>query len=89
MADLIGNPNIAAGVQVPNQMTLGDMVNMARGIQAYKQAEQINPLAVRKAIAEAATQLACLELELTRLVVPTNKLPLESRRIRSAESVSL
>lgn len=53
MADLIGNPNIAAGVQVPNQMTLGDMVNMARGIQAYKQAEQINPLAVQKATEEA------------------------------------
>lgn len=49
MADLIGNPNIAAGVQVPNQMSLGDMVQLARGVQAYKQAELLNPLAAQKA----------------------------------------
>jgi hypothetical protein len=49
MADLIGNPNIAAGVQVPNQMSLGDMVQLARGMQAYRQAEQLNPLAAQKA----------------------------------------
>ena len=49
MADLIGNPNIAAGVQVPNQMSLADMVNLARGVQAYQQAQQVNPLQVEAA----------------------------------------
>ena len=49
MADLIGNPNIAAGITPQGQMSLGDMVNLARGVQAYKQAELLNPLAAQKA----------------------------------------
>lgn len=85
MADLIGNPNIAAGVQVPNQMSLADMVNLARGVQTYKQAELLNPLAVRKATAETASQeigvqKAQLELDQSHFNLAGNILSgLESR----------
>jgi hypothetical protein len=40
---------VALGVKPPQAMTLGDMVNIARGAQAYQQAEQANPLALQKA----------------------------------------
>jgi hypothetical protein len=40
---------VALGVKPPQVMTLGDMVNIARGAQAYQQAEQANPLALQKA----------------------------------------
>jgi len=36
------------GVAPPPQMTLGDMVNMARGAQAYQQSQQMNPLALQQ-----------------------------------------
>jgi hypothetical protein len=38
----------------PNQLSLSDMLNMARGAQAYQQAQQINPLAVQQQ--QAVTQ---------------------------------
>jgi hypothetical protein len=40
---------VALGIKPPTPMTLGDMINIARGAQAYQQAEQLNPLAVQKA----------------------------------------
>jgi hypothetical protein len=45
MADLSFNVNYAK----PQQTSLGDMVNMASGIQNYQQAQQLNPLALEKA----------------------------------------
>ena len=40
---------VALGVKPPQVMTLGDMVNLARGAQAYQQEQQMNPLALQKA----------------------------------------
>lgn len=40
---------LGAMVKPPQAMSMGDMVNLARGVQAYQQAEQINPLAVQEA----------------------------------------
>ena len=40
---------VALGIKPPQIMTLGDMVNIARGAQAYQQAEQANPLVLQKA----------------------------------------
>lgn len=37
----------AGGGLVPQTTSLGDMINMARGIQQYQQAQQINPLEVQ------------------------------------------
>ena len=45
MADLQMNVNYAK----PQVTSLGDMVNMASGIQNYQQAQQLNPLALEKA----------------------------------------
>ena len=48
MADY-GISDIAAKINPPQQISLGDMVNMARGAQAYQQAAQINPLLLQEA----------------------------------------
>ena len=40
---------VALGVKPPEGMSLGDMVNIARGAQAFRQAEQVNPLALEQA----------------------------------------
>ena len=40
---------VALGIKPPQGMSLGDMLNIARGAQAYQQAEQANPLALQKA----------------------------------------
>jgi len=39
---------VALGIKPPQAMSLGDMLNLARGAQAYQQAEQINPLALQQ-----------------------------------------
>jgi hypothetical protein len=44
---------VALGVKSPQGMSLGDMLNIARGAQEYQQAQQMNPLALQKAQAEA------------------------------------
>ena len=56
MAGFNIDPNISLGIKPQPVMTIGDMVNIARGAQAYKQAQQINPLEVRQKQAE--TELA-------------------------------
>jgi hypothetical protein len=40
---------VALGIKPPTPMSLGDMVNIARGAQAYQQAEEANPLVLQKA----------------------------------------
>lgn len=40
---------VALGIKPPQGMSLGDMLNIARGAQAYQQAEQANPLTIQKA----------------------------------------
>lgn len=40
---------VALGIKAPEGMSLGDMVNIARGAQAFRQAEQVNPLALEQA----------------------------------------
>jgi hypothetical protein len=61
-------------------MSLGDMLNLARGAQAYQQAEQLNPLAAQKAQMEIeqlqktnpiAAQRAALELSTLQQTQPS------------------
>jgi hypothetical protein len=61
MADFSMNVNYAK----PQTTSLGDMVNMASGIQNYQQAQQMNPLALQKAQQEVeqARQMNPLALE--------------------------
>lgn len=51
MADYQFNTNLTPNVQGTN---IADMVNLARGVQAYQQAEQANPLAIQRAQMEIA-----------------------------------
>ena len=44
--------SIYSNLQAPKAMSLGDIMGLATSAQAYKQAQQINPLAVRKQEAE-------------------------------------
>ena len=46
------DPSIIGNLKPPAQMSLSDLMNIATSAQAYKQAQQINPLAVRKQQAE-------------------------------------
>jgi hypothetical protein len=46
---------VALGIKPPQGMSLGDMLNIARGAQAYQQEQQMNPLALQKAEQEART----------------------------------
>lgn len=55
MADLSVTP-VATQIKPPQPMSLADIMNIARGAQAYQQAQQINPLAVQQQ--QAATQEA-------------------------------
>jgi hypothetical protein len=47
MADFSVNP-IATQIKPPEGISLGDMLNLARGAQAFRQAEVINPLQVQQ-----------------------------------------
>lgn len=76
---------VASQIKPVQGMSLSDMVNMARGVQAYQQAEQVNPLVARKAAAEAntaeiGTQKSQLELDQSHFNLAGNILSgLESR----------
>jgi len=51
MADFSVNP-VAQNLKPPTPMSLGEMLNLATGAQQYKQAQQMNPLAVQRSAAE-------------------------------------
>ena len=43
------DPSVVGKLAPPQQTSLGDMLNLARGAQAYQQAQQVNPLQVQAA----------------------------------------
>ena len=47
------DPSISLGVKPPQNMSLADMVNMARGLQEYQKAQAVNPSLIRQIEAEA------------------------------------
>jgi hypothetical protein len=55
MADFSVTP-IAQNLKPPAQMSLGEMVNLARGAQEYQQAQKLNPLAVQQQQQQLQTQ---------------------------------
>ena len=62
MADFNIQP-VATQIKPMQGMTLGEMVNAARGMQAYQQAEQINPLALQIQQQQARTGQIALGVE--------------------------
>ena len=55
MADFSVTP-VAQNLKPPTPMTLGEMLNFASGVQQYKQAQQMNPLAVQQQQQQLQTQ---------------------------------
>lgn len=56
------DPTIALGIKSPDSMTqLGNLLNVARGAQAYQQASQLNPIAVQAAQLELEKQQGLLQ----------------------------
>jgi hypothetical protein len=55
MADFSINP-IAQNLKTPTPMSLGEMLNIARGAQEYRQAQQLNPLAIQQQQQQLQTQ---------------------------------
>ena len=51
---------VASQIQPPQTTSIGDMLNVARGAQAYQQAQQVNPLLLQQQ--QLATQSAQLNL---------------------------
>ena len=70
MADFSFTP-AAAGIKPVPQTSLADMINVARGAQAYQQAQQINPLAVQQAQTELQRIQALTPLEIERGEIAT------------------
>jgi len=57
---------IALGIKPPQGMSLGDMLNIARGAQEYQQAQQLNPLALEKARAETEVATGTVKPRITQ-----------------------
>ena len=72
---------VASQLKPPQPMSLADMVNLAGGVQAYQQAQQINPLIVQKSAAE---------LQRLRQLMPEEyrRAQAEAGRAESEETVS-
>ena len=59
---------VALSVKPPTPMTIGEMLNIARGAQEYQQAQQINPLALQRAQAEAQVATGTVQPRITQSV---------------------
>jgi hypothetical protein len=63
MADINPITPVATGIQPPPQMSLADMMNIARQGQAYRQAEQVNPLMLQQQAQTTRTGQIALGVE--------------------------
>lgn len=57
---------VALGIKPPTPMTLGEMLNIARGAQEYQQAQQLNPLALQRAQAETEVSTSTVKPRITQ-----------------------
>ena len=87
---------VAALSKPPTPMSLGEMVNLASGVQSYQQAQQLNPLAVQKSTAELQRLQQLMPEEYRRAVAEADRARTESDvssqtakpRIATAEATS-
>ena len=80
MADLRIEP-VGAQIQPVQPMSLAQMVDMAKGAQAYQQAQQMNPLAIQKA--QADVQTSQIGAESNRMKLAQDQISNISRRLTS------
>jgi hypothetical protein len=71
MADFSFTP-AAAGIKPVPQTSLADMIGVARGAQAYQQAQQVNPLQVQQAQAELQRIQGLMPEEIKRAQAEAN-----------------
>jgi len=69
---------VAALSKPPTPMSLAEMVNLAGGVQAYQQAQELNPLAVQKNTAELQRLRQLMPEEYRRSVAEANRAETES-----------
>jgi len=69
---------VAALSKPPTPMSLAEMVNLAGGVQAYQQAQQLNPLAVQKNTAELQRLQQLMPEEYRRAVAEATRAKTES-----------
>jgi len=67
MADITFAPAAAASLKTPAQTSLSDMLGMARGVQEYQQAQQVNPLALQLKQLEAQRAAETTPSEIGRI----------------------
>jgi hypothetical protein len=58
---------VALGIKPPTPMSLGEMLNIARGAQAYQQEQQMNPLALQRAQAETEVATSTVKPRITQV----------------------
>ena len=86
MADFNFKP-VASQIQPTPQMSLGDMMNVARGVQQYQQAEQVNPLLLQEAQqkVEQARQINPLLLQQGQQATRTGEIALSLEEQKNKE----
>lgn len=70
-------------------MTLGDLVGLARGVQSYQQAEQMNPLLVREQTARTsvAEQKAPEEIQQAKQLTEKNRLEIAGTNFKQFQNI--
>lgn len=76
----VSNVDTNLTVAQPNQMSLGDLVNLGRSLQAYQQAQQINPLQVQQQQAETQVAQETAAPKISAAKSTATKLELEAQQ---------
>lgn len=76
----VSNVDTNLTVAQPNQMSLGDLVNLGRSVQAYQQAQQINPLQVQQQQAETQVAQETAAPKISAAKSTATKLELEAQQ---------
>lgn len=82
------DPQISLGAKPPAVMSLPDMLNLARGAQAYQQAQQLNPVELERAMAERDVAVGTAKPRIQRATVEADEatLGLEAKLLSHTRS---
>jgi hypothetical protein len=69
---------VASQSKPPQQMSLAEMMNLAGGVQAYKQAQEINPLTVQRSAAELQRLQQLMPEQYRQAIAEANKAETEA-----------
>lgn len=88
MADFGIKPDIPLGLKPAPTLSVLDMLNLARGAQAYQQAERMNPVELEKAIAEKNVAVGTEKPRIAKATLEADEatLQLQSKLLSHARS---